>query len=620
MKRSFFSTALFLISLPLFAQSGDELVDSARSAKLTTEIVVSASALPEEAATTPATVTVITREQIEQRKERDLSELLREVPGLVIARSGSEGKATSLFMRGADSTQTLVMWNGVKLNNPYFGGYDWGQFSTAGIEQVEVVRGPYSALYGSDAYAGAINVISGSRGNDFDLDLQAGERGLFNGLADASFEAGSLRGSITYDQRRDDGLSANDDYEQTNILGGITWSASKNFSIGLQARQSDYDLGIPFNTNFAGDTLVPSLRRRQDGSESQLSIPIRHQIGRFSYDVTLSRSELDYDFDDPEDPYGFTFSKTDATTDRARLVTRLKAGVLGTLVVGGEYETAGVDAFTAYGATVDDRERESNSLFIEDRLSHVFASGNRLEVSVGARYDDFEIFGSEISPKAGIAFLAGGNKFRVAYGEGFRAPSLAELYYPFLGNAELEAEHSRNIEVGYDRLVSPDTSLSLTLFRSKYSDMISTAPPSFLYQNIGEVRARGAEVGARTLAGPFAMSVSYTYLDAEDASGEQRLRRPKHSGSLALGYSRGAINTTLSIIHNGERRDLLPVLPFTATMNEAFTRGDFLVQYRSGQWTPYVRVENISDEDYEEILGYTSPGRRALLGVRYSLK
>ena len=97
------------------------------------------------------------------RGARDVADVLREVPGLVLARSGSPGKATSLFTRGAASTQTLVMWNGIVLNNPYFSGYDWGRFSTAGVEQIEVVRGPFSALYGSEAMAGVVNVLTTPR-------------------------------------------------------------------------------------------------------------------------------------------------------------------------------------------------------------------------------------------------------------------------------------------------------------------------------------------------------------------------------------------------------------------------------------------------------------------------
>ncbi|HYU26684.1 MAG TPA: TonB-dependent receptor plug domain-containing protein, partial [Thermoanaerobaculia bacterium] len=128
--------------------------------KISDRIVVTASDVPETIESTPAAVTVVTRKDIDERAARDVADVLREVPGLTISRTGSPGKATSLFTRGANSTHTLVLWNGIEINNPYFSGYDWGRFSTAGVEQVEVVRGPFSALYGSDAVAGVVNVLT----------------------------------------------------------------------------------------------------------------------------------------------------------------------------------------------------------------------------------------------------------------------------------------------------------------------------------------------------------------------------------------------------------------------------------------------------------------------------
>ena len=173
MKRVLF--AVFL-AVPVFAQS-------THNHKPPSRIVVTASSLPETVAATPASVTVITREDIDARAARDVADVLREVPGLVLARSGSPGKATSLFTRGAASTQTLVMWNGIVLNNPYFSGYDWGRFSTAGVEQIEVVRGPFSALYGSEAMAGVVNVLTTPRSSGIHGDFESGSHGLRNAHA-----------------------------------------------------------------------------------------------------------------------------------------------------------------------------------------------------------------------------------------------------------------------------------------------------------------------------------------------------------------------------------------------------------------------------------------------------
>src|SRR5438132_982479 len=184
--------------------------------KLSQEIIVTASEVPETIESTPASVTVITKKQMEERGARDVADVLREVPGLTISRSGSPGKATSLFTRGAASTHTLVLWNGIEINNPYFAGYDWGRFSTAGVQQVEVVRGPFSALYGSEAVSGVVNVLTSSQSNQIRGEVQSGGRGLRNAVIDGAWGSPSVRLSGGYEHRQDDGFSANDDFRQNS--------------------------------------------------------------------------------------------------------------------------------------------------------------------------------------------------------------------------------------------------------------------------------------------------------------------------------------------------------------------------------------------------------------------
>jgi outer membrane cobalamin receptor len=139
------------------------------------EIVVTASALPEEIDQTPVAATIITRDDMERREVRDVADILREVPGITVSRTGSPGKNTTLFIRGGSSKQALVLWNGVEMNNAYFSGYDFGQLSSAGVERVEVVRGPFSALYGSEAVSGVINVLTKASTSGASVDL-AGTR------------------------------------------------------------------------------------------------------------------------------------------------------------------------------------------------------------------------------------------------------------------------------------------------------------------------------------------------------------------------------------------------------------------------------------------------------------
>jgi vitamin B12 transporter len=596
--RPLFPALIFILTFPALAQVREV-------------IVVTASALPEKVAETPAAVTVVTREEIDERAALDVADVLREVPGLQVSRTGSAGRATSLFTRGSNSNHTLVLWNGIEMTNPYFAGYDWGRFSTAGVEQVEVVRGPYSALYGSDAVAGVVNVLTMSNKSGFRADAAAGGHGLRNASASGTWSGSATNVSGSIEKRDDDGYAPNDDFSQTSANAALRWNATPAFSIGLAARHTSYDLGIPRNLNATGTAIVPSLQRRQDGTERQLAIPIEHKLGKFSYEVLLAESRRDDTFEDPEDSFGLVLTSTESTTRRARLTTRTETA-FGTIVGGGEYERAEVDDVTNFGPNFTGGERKERSLFVEDRYN-----ANRFQLSAGLRWDDYETFGSELSPRIAVAWLAGGNKLRAAFGEAFRAPALGELYFPFSGNADLEAERSRSYEIGWDH----SSGFSATLFHGDYEDLIVFDSATYLFQNVGAAEAQGLELALqRRVTTDLRASLSYTFTDTEEkSSGEQLLRRPRHAGSLFLGYRKGIVDTSAVVQYTGARVDVLPVSPYSHVTAGSHTVLDATVQFDLGRFTPYVRVENLTDEDYEEVLGYASPGRRAVVGVRFGM-
>jgi len=602
--------AFFLVftSFSAFAQTNQTVSD---------EIVVTASAIPETVESTPATVTVITQKEIEQHAARDLADVLREVPGLTISRTGSPGKATSLFTRGANSTHTLVLWNGIEINNPYFAGYDWGRFSTAGVQQVEVVRGPYSALYGSDAVAGVVNVLTNPIKSGVRGDFELGGHGLRNAMAGADYVTQSTLFSASYEHRNDDGFEPNDDFAQNTANLFWKWTASNHFSIGVAGRRTSYDLGIPTNLNFDGTELVPSPNRRQEGTERQIAVPIAQSIGRFSYEIALSESRRNDDFTDPDDPYGYVNGTTDSTTRRARLTTRTSTAI-GTIVAGGEYERATVTDVTTFGPNLDHDRRRDKSFFIEDRLEHELGTGSRLELSLGARRDDFDEFGSETSPRAAFAWIAGSNKVHAAYGQSFRAPSIGELFFPFSGNASLQPEHGKSTEIGYDRALGDKGLFSITLFHARYRDLIVFDNVTYTFANIGRARTQGAEISlTRNVGQSYYSTMNYTYLDTkQDDTGEELLRRPKHSGSIFIGRRAGKTDTNIALVHTGSRLDVLPVAPFTHVSDKAHTTVDVNVQMHGDRYTPYIKLENATNERYEEVRGYRSPGRRFIFGLR----
>jgi vitamin B12 transporter len=612
------NTTLFavtlLLSTPLLAQqSADPALQTAQ------EIVVTASTIQETVEETPASVTIIDREEILDREARDVGDLLREVPGLHLARTGSRGKVTSLFTRGGNSNQTLVLWNGIELNNPYFAGYDFGRFSTAGVDRIEVVRGPYSAIYGSEAVSGVVNILTLPGRDSLEVQLEAGENGWINGSAAGGVVAGNVSLSGAIEHRQDDGWFDNDDFDQNSFHGGARWNDGK-LGAALQLRATSYEAGVPFNTSADGTRFVPSLLRRQEGDEVQIAVPLSLAAAGALYELTLSTVERSDDFEDPEDPFANFFSETDSSTRRARFTSRFDAGFAGTIVAGAEYETAEVSDVNAYGPNLNDLERESTSFFAEDRASFSIGT-SRLELLAGARYDEFDTFGSELTPSAAAAWLFGKNKLRVSYGEGFRAPSIGELYFPFLGNPSLLPEKSENLEIGFDRFFGSEGSFSVTLFNTDYEELIVYDNATFAFANTGAALARGAELsGVLRILRQGTLSGSYTYLETEQRStGLPLLRRPEHAGSLSFDWEDSRWGTTFVALFNGERDDIFPVSPYSRTSNGAYTTVDATVRFHLGTLRPYLKMENLLDEEYDEVEGYPSPGRRAIAGLRFSL-
>jgi vitamin B12 transporter len=604
--RLFFFSLILTISFPLFAQQ-----------QLSDEIIVTASALPEEKDETPVAATVITREQLERREVRDVSDALREVPGLAVSRTGSPGKNTTLFIRGGSSKQALVLWNGVQINNPYFSGYDFGQLSAAGVEKIEVVRGPFSALYGSEAVSGVVNVLTTPARTRASADLEGGENGLLNGSLFGAYVTEGWNGNATVEHRQDDGFAPNDDFESTSILGGITFTPIEGFSAGVLVRDTSYDLGVPRTPNAASSAFVPSPRRREEGGETQILVPLRYHTGKSSFTLRAWETQRGDTFIDPDAPFGPQRDVVDSDVRGAHGTAQLDTK-LGAITVGGEYGRAVVDLEAGYG-TIDARERTNRSFFVEDRVSIARGPNTSIELTAGVRYDDFDEFGSETSPRLAAAFVRAGHKFRAAYGEGFRAPAIGELYFPFGGNVNLGAEHSRNFELGYERFFA-NGNFGVAVFDTDYEGLINFGP-TFQFENIEAAHARGIEIGASRTLQAWQLDASYTFLDTEDEeTGDELLRRPQHSGSVAVGYHAPAYSAQLVVTHKGQRGDVTDLFPFGTVGNDAYTVADVVVHYRLGVLTPYVKVENLSDESYEEVFGYPSGRRRAVVGLRWAIR
>lgn len=579
------------------------------SPKVADEIVVTADAVPETVESTPATVTVITKKEMDDRAARDVTDVLREVPGVSVSRTGSLGKITSLFLRGSSSKQTLVLWNGIEINDPYFSGYNFGQFSTAGVERIEVARGPFSSLYGADAVGGVVNIITTGGQDRTVVDLAGGGHGLRNGVI--STTQGPFYATVEH--RQDDGFAVNDNDRQNSLVAGFN-HAGQGYSLGLAGRYANHDLGVPTNTNDFATAFISTPHHREHFKEWQLAVPVTAEAGRFHLDGRAFDTRHEESNEDPDSgSFGETHTQRHGGNVSARTAT-----FIGTIVVGANAERAEAKNRDSFGLDLDTHSRSSNSFFAEDRITHPIGTG-RLDVSLGVRRDHYTTFGSETSPRTAAAWSFGGNKFRAAYGEAFRAPQIGELYLPFFGNPDLHAEHSRATELGYDHYFTSGAMFSVTAFHNNYRDLIIYDLVANHFNNIGEARSRGVELAASDRRGPWLAGISYTYLEAIDQStGQQLARRPKHSGSLSLGYDAGNANLELVVLRTGERPDVTDLFPFGTVTNRAYTTADFTVRWNHGATQPFVKVENLANAKYQEVFGYPSPKRRAIVGLRFT--
>jgi vitamin B12 transporter len=566
-------------------------------------VVVTASLDGEDRRQTPASATVLDQSQIAARQASDLAALLTTVPGLSIVQAGPAGQQTSLFTRGTNSNQTLLLWNGIQLNDPYFGGANWQFVPLDGVERVEVVRGPFSALYGSNAVGGVVQVLTGTHQGGT-LSLEGGEHGYKRSGLAAGADAGPVRFDVTGNVRRGGYEFVNDDFDSQEGVARALWSVSPATSLGVLVRANDSKTGIPFSSG------LESPHREISWREHEVAVPFRADQGAWQMEAQVSRTDFDNAFRDPDDPFSKA-SDTSSKALRGRAVASWHDGENLRLAFGGDVErlevTASSDGFTNLDAA-------------RQRTWAVFGQGSwgsgPVRLDLGLRHDDNDVYGGKTSLRAGTVLKLGeGTLLRASYGEAFRAPSLGELFFPGSANPDLKPEDSRSYEVGIEH-VAGGWRFGLTGFENRLRNLIDFDLATFTDVNIGRALNRGVEAEAGYRRGIFDATVNATFLKTEDQdTGLELLRRPKRSANLVVSARPGP--WTLSVVgrYVGERADFDP-FTFGRTVNPAYARFDIAARWRARPWlSPYARVENLADREYSEALGVPSPGRTWIGGL-----
>ncbi len=569
-------------------------------------IVVTSGLAPEAREESPGAVTVIAKPEIEARQSESLSDLIAVVPGLTVIQAGSPGQQTSVFLRGADSDQTLLLWNGIELNDPFFGGANWQFVPSEGVLRIEVLRGPGSAIYGSNAVGGVVQVITGGE-HGATVRLEGGDHGYGRGSAAAGFDSGPVHFDLAGHLRRGDGAFANDRYDSDDLSARATWSFAPGASLGLLARGDNSETGIPFSSG------EPTFERRISWQEREVALPFRLERGPWEVDAQLSDFQLTSHYRDPADPTGFVSSDTDGEAIRGRTVASYRAGDDLRLSAGAEGERLEVTEGSNFGTDLSGSHQRTWAAFGEAG----YELGGVLHLEGGLRRDQNDVYGGQTSLRLGtVARLGRTTRLRASYGQAFRAPFLGELFFPGSGNPDLEPERSASAELGIEQDAGPFR-FGLTAFEARQRNLIDFDFATFKDVNVGRARSRGVEGEASVRSHLLFVRANATYLDARDLTNDVPLeRRPRKSANLVVMLTPDS-RWTLALTERyvGDRPDVDPVT-FATRTNPGYVRTDLAASWAwSPRLSPYARVENATDRKYAEALGFPAPGRTFVGGV-----
>ncbi|MGD1047382.1 MAG: TonB-dependent receptor, partial [Candidatus Krumholzibacteriaceae bacterium] len=461
------------------------------------EIVVTATRIEWPVEKTASFITVISRKDIERRHAESVGELLQSFAGLDVVQSGSRGKASSIFIRGANSNQCLVMLDGVPVNDPTTGAFDFSEISPANIERIEIVRGPHGILYGSSAIGGVVNIITstGTEGTKRSASLAGGSYRTAEGAISLSGGEKSYHYSYTLSGARSDGLGTNDFYRNTAFSGAASSRLTATSDVSLTLRYSQGDIGLP------GPRFAPDPNAEQSGGQFLVSASYRQFVsGIWSYTLRTSFMSREITWKDPVDaldsgPFvGDGFSEINSRVDNVAWQNDLHFTDNLWLISGAEWkgEQTTNSGYSPFGTTSFD-----------DRIGNVgiFANGisnfkGAPTVSAGVRLDDHTEFGAVATYKFSLAYPVPrtGTTVKGSIGTGFRAPSLNELYYPGYGNRDLQPERTQGYDLGLrQEFTGARASVELAYFANSYRNLITSNPVTWLADNIGRARSSGVE-------------------------------------------------------------------------------------------------------------------------------
>jgi vitamin B12 transporter len=599
----------------------------------TNQIVITASRAPESEAQTPASVTIIDQQRIERLDEPLLSALLRLTPSAAVATSGPAGSLTEVRIRGAEANHTLLFVDGIKIDDPASGDTPRFEILNADLaSRIEVVRGPQSALWGSEAIGGVIAVNGLDDAPGYTANAEAGSFGFLRGSGSASLETDrtSLSGAVGF--QRATGINSvagpgdRDGYRNLSGRLRATWHPQANVEIGASALalsgRSEFDGFDPF-TGAHVDTLDNSRNRLDAGrvwaSAGSEESPWRAQVAA----SLLDSSNRNFVADVEQNRTSGTRRNLSIQLER-RFVT---GAVTQRVIVAADTERESFHARdTAFGGFTDqDRTRRHESVTAEWR-----ADAKEIVGDVAVRHDFFSRFRDATNVRASLlGRLGAGFSIAGSYAEGIAQPTFFDLFgfFPgdFVGNPDLKPESSRGFELSLRYRRGP-FGASLTAYRQRLHDeIVNNATFTSVLNSSGSSRRSGVEATLDwKIADGLRLSANYAYLKAtqpDAVTGQQvtEARRPKHSGSLAIDGSAGRISYGGSLAYVGQHLDNRDTFPFDRVTLGSYWLADARVAYAIRRGVElFARGSNLLNQHYQDVFSYRTEGRAAYVGVRLS--
>jgi len=595
-------------------------------------VVVAATRTPTAQAEIASSVTVITAEEIAAKQEQTLADVLRDVPGLNLVQSGGPGAQASVFMRGTNSNHTKVLIDGIDVSDPSSTGanFDFSQLPAQDIERVEVLRGPQSGLYGSDAIGGVINIITkrGSGMPRLSASAEGGSFDTFNQAGGARGSAGRLNYSanvehlhtgsspvtpldlLTPGEKRN-----NDYYDNLTASTKLGFDVTDGLDLGLVGRYTEGRLRI------TGDdfSTFPSHPAAQQSEADTTEYYARGTLHSVAFDGTLDQT-LGVAY-----THKRTANLSPDSPESLNTGSRIKVDWQGavklaqeqTLVLGAEHARDEISDPLA-ASTTDD----AGYIELQSRLGQDFYS------AINARYDHNDRFGSKVTYRVAPLYVnpATGTRFKASLGTGFKAPTLGELFqsFPaffFFANPNLKPETSVGYDVGVEQpFVGDKGSVGATYFHNQIRGLITSDLTGTTFANIGRAVTEGVEsFVVYTPAKTLSLRLDYTYTEATDTLlNEELLRRPKHKGTASASWRpleglelNASVLTVSSWIDGNRDFSILRLRASGYTVVNLAGSYDF-----SPNWSLFGRIDNLLDRQYQNPVGFLHPRIGVFAGVR----